>query len=151
ESLLVDTGNGGPAAPRDASRIMEAVRDAGVTRIDHLITTHFHGDHVGGLAELATHVPIREFIDHGPNVQPGPQIDPVLAGYAQLHSAARHRIVKPDERVAVTGVEWRIVSAGGQVIRTALPGGGQLNPFCRSFAKHDVNPVSGAPVGNTED
>jgi len=37
------------------------------------------------------------------------------------------------------------------VIRRALPGGGQPNPYCRTFTRHDVNPVSGAPVGNTED
>src|SRR4051794_10938115 len=50
ESLLMDTGNAGAvAAPRDAGRIMEAVRDAGLTQIDNLIITHWHGDHFGGL------------------------------------------------------------------------------------------------------
>jgi competence protein ComEC len=151
ESVLIDSGNGGAAAARDAARIVAAVKDAGLTQIDHLITTHFHGDHVGGLSELASHVSIREFIDHGPNVQPGPQIDPVLARYAQLHAAAGHRVAKAGDTLAVTGVDWRIVSAGGQVIKTAIPGGGQSNPLCRTFTKHEVNPVSGAPVGNTED
>lgn len=70
ESLLIDTGNAGAAAPRDAGRIMEAVKAAGLQQIDHVIITHWHGDHFGGLAELAAKVPIREFIDHGPNVQP---------------------------------------------------------------------------------
>ena len=151
ESVLIDSGNGGPAAVRDADRIMAAVKDAGLTQIDHLITTHFHGDHVGGLPELATRISIREFIDHGPNVQPGAQIDPVLARYAQLYAAAGHRVAKPNDKLAVNGVDWRIVSAGGQVIRTALPGGGQPNPYCRGFTRQQVNPVSGAPVGNTED
>jgi hypothetical protein len=32
ESLLIDTGNGGAAAARDAGRIMAAMKDAGVTR-----------------------------------------------------------------------------------------------------------------------
>src|SRR5262245_40670086 len=63
ESLLIDTGNAGAAAPRDASRIMAAVKDAGIQQIDHLITTHWHGDHFGGLAELASRITIREFID----------------------------------------------------------------------------------------
>jgi beta-lactamase superfamily II metal-dependent hydrolase len=68
ESLLMDTGNvGAVAAPRDAGRIVDAMKDAGVQRIDHLITTHWHGDHFGGMAELASRVPIGEFIDHGPN------------------------------------------------------------------------------------
>src|SRR5437868_13039506 len=64
ESLLIDTGNAGAAAPRDAGRIMEAVKAAGLQQIDHLITTHWHGDHFGGLAELASKITIREFIDH---------------------------------------------------------------------------------------
>src|SRR5437016_14400623 len=67
ESLLIDTGNAGAAAPRDAGRIIAAVKDAGLQQIDHLIITHWHGDHFGGLAELASHITIREFIDHGPN------------------------------------------------------------------------------------
>src|SRR5262245_11982792 len=72
ESVLVDTGNAGAAAVRDADRIMAAVKDAGVSHIDHLITTHYHGDHVGGLPELATRIHIKEFIDHVANVQPTP-------------------------------------------------------------------------------
>src|SRR6266849_4531548 len=71
QSLLIDTGNAGAAAARDAGRIMEAVKDAGLTQIDHLIITHWHGDHFGGLAELAKQVPIKHFYDHGPNTQPG--------------------------------------------------------------------------------
>ena len=74
-SLLVDSGNGGPqgAGPanaiRDSGRIIDAARDAGLTQIDHLITTHWHSDHFGGMAELASRIPIRHFIDHGPNAQ----------------------------------------------------------------------------------
>jgi competence protein ComEC len=151
ESVLIDTGNGGAAAPRDAARIMAAVKDAGLKQIDHLMTTHFHGDHVGGLLELASNVPVREFIDHGPNVQPGPQIDQLLQEYAQLYGKVKHRIVKPGDQIAVSGLDWRILSAGGQVIKPPLPGAGKPNQYCASFTKHETNPVSGAPVGNTED
>src|SRR5882757_9781477 len=79
ESVLIDTGNAGAAAVRDAERIMAAVKDARLDRIDHLITTHWHGDHFGGMAELTARVPIRNFIDHGPNVQPSPAVDEFLA------------------------------------------------------------------------
>src|ERR1700694_4506893 len=78
ESLLMDTGNVAPGAVRDAGRIIAAAKDAGLTQIDHLIITHWHGDHFGGLAEFAPQIPIKEFIDHGPNVQPGQAADDFL-------------------------------------------------------------------------
>jgi beta-lactamase superfamily II metal-dependent hydrolase len=151
QSVLIDSGNGGAAAARDAARIMAAVRDRGLTRIDYLITTHFHGDHVGGLPELATQIPIQEFIDHGANVQPGPQIDAVLQQYSQLYAKAKHTIAKPGDRIPLIGVDWRIVASGGSVLKTSMPGAGRPNPFCAAFAPHQTNPVSGGPVGNTED
>src|SRR6201986_1578146 len=98
ESLLIDTGNGGAAAARDASRIMAAVKDAGLKQIDHLITTHWHGDHFGGMAELASQIPIKHYIDHGPTVQPQPASDEFLANvYPKLYGAARRTIAKPGD------------------------------------------------------
>src|SRR5918995_509398 len=63
ESLLVDTGNAGG---RDLERIITALDAAGVKQIDHMWTTHYHGDHVGAMEELAKRVPIGRFYDHGP-------------------------------------------------------------------------------------
>jgi beta-lactamase superfamily II metal-dependent hydrolase len=151
ESLLFDTGNGGAAAVRDADRIVAAMKDAGVARIDYLTTTHYHGDHVGGLPELASRVPIAHFIDHGPNVQPGPNIDPVMMRYAELYAKARHTVAKPGDRIPLTGVDLRVVTSAGQTIKSAVAGGGASNPYCPGFKRHTVNPVSGQPVGNTED
>lgn len=54
ESVLIDTGNPGG---RDPSRIVAAAKAAGLTRIDHVLITHFHGDHFGGAAEVAQQLP----------------------------------------------------------------------------------------------
>src|SRR5215471_2007855 len=111
ESLLIDTGNAGAAAPRDAGRIMAAMKDAGVTQIDHLIITHWHGDHFGGLGELASHVTIKEFIDHGPNVQPGQAADDFLQKvYPQLYAKGKHTVVKPGDKIVVAGLDVRVVT-----------------------------------------
>src|SRR5437879_6982257 len=57
QSVLIDTGNGGAAAERDAGRILAATKDAGLTQIDHLITTHWHGDHFGAMETVASRIP----------------------------------------------------------------------------------------------
>jgi beta-lactamase superfamily II metal-dependent hydrolase len=152
ESLLIDTGNGGAGAVRDAERVLSAARDAGITQIDHLITTHYHGDHIGGLAELAARIPIRHFIDHGPSVQPNANIDAFLQkAYPELYSKVKHTVVKPGDRVPVAGLDVRVVTSAGEAIKAPLPAAGRPNPYCASFKPHVVNPVSGQPVGNTED
>src|SRR5260221_1806308 len=130
ESLLIDTGNVAPAAAiRDAERIMAAAKDAGLTRIDNLIITHWHGDHYGGMAELAKRIPIRHFIDHGPNVQPSPEVDAFLANvYPQLYANAKHTVAKPGHKIAVAGLDVQVVTSAGETIKTAVPGAGRPHP-----------------------
>src|SRR5205085_1583301 len=57
QSVLIDTGNGGAAAARDGDRILAAVKDASLTQIDHLITTHWHGDHFAAMEFVAAKIP----------------------------------------------------------------------------------------------
>lgn len=54
ESVLIDTGNPGA---RDPARIVAATRAAGLARLDHVLITHWHGDHFGGAAEVAQQIP----------------------------------------------------------------------------------------------
>ncbi|HLK49640.1 MAG TPA: MBL fold metallo-hydrolase [Bryobacteraceae bacterium] len=148
ESLLIDTGNAGAAAPRDAGRIVEAIQSAGLAQIDHLITTHWHGDHFGGMAVLAAQVPIREYIDHGPNVQPGELADNFLKEtYPQLYAKSKHTVVKPGDRIALTGLDVRVVTSAGQSIKTPLPGAGKPNPYCANFKPGENNAEDPQSVG----
>jgi len=149
ESLLIDTGNVGPeAAVRDAERIMAAVQDARLTQIDHLIVTHWHNDHFGGLAELAKRIPIKHFIDHGANVQPAPAADEFVAKiYPQLYANAKHTVVKPGDRIAVAGLDVRVVTSAGETIKAALPGAGAPNPYCANFKPGDNNAEDPLSVG----
>jgi competence protein ComEC len=119
ESVLIDTGNFAPdAAKRDADRIMAAAKDARLAQIDHLITTHWHGDHFGGMAEVANRIPIREYIDHGPNIQPVEAFGEFFAKtYPALCSKAKHTVAKPGDTVSVGGLDWRIVSAADRCLR----------------------------------
>ncbi len=63
ESVLIDCGNPGS---RDADRIYKtATEQAGIRAIDHLVITHWHTDHYGGVARLSERMPIHHYYDHG--------------------------------------------------------------------------------------
>jgi len=145
ESLLIDTGNGGAAATRDGDRIMAAIKDAGLSQIDHLITTHYHGDHYGAMENLAGRIPIRDFIDHGPNVQPNPATDEFLQKvYPGLYAKSKHTVAKPGDRIAVKGLDVRVVQSAGQGLTSALPGAGKPNPYCAAYKPKDPDPTENA-------
>jgi beta-lactamase superfamily II metal-dependent hydrolase len=145
QSVLIDSGNGGAAAARDADRIMAAVKDAGLKQLDHLITTHWHGDHFGGMSELAGRIPVRHFIDHGPNVQPAAAADEFLQKtYPALYGKTTHTVAKPGDTIPISGLEWRIVAAAGEVIKTPLAGAGQANPYCAAFKPQEVDKTENA-------
>lgn len=139
ESVLIDTGNIAPAAAdRDAARILAAAQDAGLTEINHLITTHWHNDHFGGMSALAAQIPIRNFIDHGPNTDPREVVDNFLANiYPELITNAEHTIVTPGDEIEIAGLEWNIVTARGEAITSVLPGAGQANPYCADFVPQE--------------
>ena len=148
ESLLIDSGNAGAAAVRDADRIVAAARDAGLRRIDHLLTTHWHGDHFGGMAELAARIPIRHFIDHGPNVQPGAAADNFLQmTYPQLYAKVKHTVAKPGVKISVAGLDVLVVTSAGETIKAAVPGAGLANPYCASFKPGENNAEDPMSVG----
>src|SRR6185369_4867078 len=127
ESLLVDIGNPGE---RDLSRIAETLRSAGVSRIDHMWTTHFHVDHVGTLFELAKQFPIQHFYDHGvPNPKDRIVSAAFLTTYAEL-SQGKRTIVKPGDKVKMSGLDITTVASANQFIRKNLKGGGRSNPAC---------------------
>jgi beta-lactamase superfamily II metal-dependent hydrolase len=148
ESLLVDTGNAGD---RDLGRIAETLRAAGVTKIDHLWTTHYHGDHVGALIELAKQFPVGHFYDHGkPHANDRIVSSQFLSSYESL-SAGKRTIVKPGDKVKMTSLDITAVAAGNQFIRTNLQGGGSQNTSCAGVAQRDesayIDPDNGESAG----
>jgi beta-lactamase superfamily II metal-dependent hydrolase len=63
ESVLIDSGNPGM---RDSRRIHQvASQTAGLKKINHYVTTHFHTDHFGGAADLAQLIPLGQVYDNG--------------------------------------------------------------------------------------
>ena len=92
ETMLIDTGYdqfGG----RDAVRVANAMKDAGKKKIDYLVITHFHPDHVGGVKNLAMLFPIGTFVDHGVPLDTGKYPD----AYAEAFAKAKHQVVAPGD------------------------------------------------------
>ena len=148
ESLLVDTGNAGE---RDLGRVADTLRTAGVSKIDHLWTTHYHGDHVGALLELAKQFPVAHFYDHG---KPHPNDRIVSAQFLSAYeslSAGKRTIVKPGDKVKMTGLEITAVASANQFIRTSLTGGGNQNASCAEVKPKDesayFDPDNGESAG----
>lgn len=132
QSLLIDTGYPGRNG-RDPGRIMAAVRDAHLDRIDYLLITHLHEDHDGGAAELARRVPIGTFIDTGSPVETSADVVAAFAAYEQARRKGRHLVPRPGDRLPFRGVDVDVVSADGQTLTHPLTGAGQPNPACATY------------------
>jgi beta-lactamase superfamily II metal-dependent hydrolase len=143
ESLLIDTGWPDFNA-RDAKRIVEAANLAKVRRIDDLIITHYHTDHVGGVPQLAERIPIGTFIDHGPGVETGKEAEDLAAAYSKAVAKSAHRVVKPGDRIPLQGVDVEVLTANGDRIVTPVAGAGHPNPFCAAVKRQEADPSENA-------
>jgi competence protein ComEC len=129
ESLLVDTGYAD--ADRDAKRIYSLAQQIGLTKIDYLAISHWHADHVGGLAALAKMIPIERFFDHGDAVDAVDRSR--LEGY-KVVAGAKRTILKPGDEIPIKGVKVLAVTSEEKNIPQAVNGGGP-NPLCENAAQ----------------
>jgi competence protein ComEC len=141
ESLLVDTGwpdNSG----RDADRILAAARNAGISKIDYAVITHYHVDHVGGVPQLVARIRVGTFIDHGPLRESDPATVQVHAAYEKVLATGKykHKVARPGEILPIRGMRMEVVSADGEVIDKPLPGAGQSNASaCAASPKYSAD------------
>jgi competence protein ComEC len=144
ESLLVDAGWPGNDG-RDVRRIQAAMKAAGISRIDHFITSHYHTDHVGGVAPLMAAVPIGTFHDHGTMTPPYEK--DYAASYEAYTAAVKARsTLKPG-----TSLTLRAASGGAPVTLafvaahgTVTDAKGTPNPACASAPAKPDDPSDNA-------
>ncbi len=137
-SLLVDTGwpdNKG----RDTDRIMAAMHDAGITKLDKVLITHFHTDHVGGVPNLVQRVQVGEFLDHGENREDSAITRHDYAAYLKAIQGKPRRIVHPGDTIDIPGLSITVLAADGEHI-AAVPGIKPVpNPLCASEPKWELD------------
>lgn len=142
ESMLIDTG--WTAGDRDAKRIYSAAQQAGLKKIDYLLISHFHADHVGGLATLSKMIPMGRFFDHGDAIEKENQ--QWLDSY-KTASAGKRTIVKAGDSIPLKGAPALVVSSNMQVLSAPVNGGGP-NPLCADAEqKAPVAPENQRTVG----
>ena len=134
QSLLIDTGWPGNDG-RDAGRIVAASKLAGISKIDYVLITHFHSDHVGGVPQLAARIPVGAFIDHGDNRETtnGPAVQGWQAYEQVLGTGKSKRItVRPGDVLPIQGMRVSVVSSDGALIDKPLTGAGAENAACKN-------------------
>ncbi len=139
ESVLIDTGWAGQGE-RDPKRIEHVVRVvAGLDHLDHVVTTHWHADHFGGIAGLSQRLKIERFWDRGlpdpaaPDndreaFPDGPRADDPLGIAYRKASEGRRKPLKAGDTLPLRGnVEAVVLASGGKVVETPS---GPANPAC---------------------
>jgi competence protein ComEC len=130
ESLLYDAG--WENDDRDAKRIFAAAREAGVSRIDHFVLSHYHADHAGGIPALSKLVPLGRCYDRGDFIEPENQRwrDAYLSVCKD-----RRTVLKAGDTIPLKGVRVDVVASNGELIATPLAGGA-ANPLCATAENH---------------
>jgi len=143
QSLLVDTGWGYNGF-RDANRIVAAAKLAKTKKIDYVLITHYHSDHVGGVPQLVQKLPVGTFIDHGPNREASKASQTLYSEYQTAMGSSNHILAQPGAHVPLKGMDVTLVSADGNVIGQPLSGAGGANQSCSGVAQKAADPSENA-------
>ena len=143
QSLLIDTGwsaDMGAKDPDSVQRIIAAAHRHGLAKLDYVLITHYHADHVGGVPELLSQFPVGTLLDHGPSREvPPPNLPPAAAEsqpaalypkYLEAIHGHRHRTMKPGETLDIGSLHLTVVTSDAVTIDHALAGAGNTIAEC---------------------
>lgn len=132
-------------AARDLKRIPDVLTAAGVTQIDHMWLTHYHGDHYGNMVDVSKRISITQLYDHGLSIEGDrPWVAAFQKVYAERYPKIPRSVVKPGDKIAFTGTDMTVVMSDGNPLTKPLakvPGAGRPNPLCAAFTARDESTV----------
>lgn len=134
-SLLMDCGWPGK---RDAERIAKTATDAGLKRIDHYLTSHYHTDHWGSVGELSALIPIEKYYHHAFPDASAKDVDPKLKETFLRVSEGKAVVVAAGSDVPLKGAQVKILCANGTVLNEAA-GSPQVRK-CEANPEHPAKP-----------
>jgi competence protein ComEC len=143
ESVLIDTGSAGE---RDSKRIVEvATQQAGLKKLDHVVITHFHTDHYGGLADLAKLIPVGTLHDHDITTAPPEKgQDRTFPEYKEA-KVDRRVVVKPGAKLALKqargSAPLTVTLVGALEKFTSLKGAKDNAELCKEHEARPVDPT----------
>ncbi len=149
ESVLMDAG-WADVDGRDAKRIQQAMQQAGITAIDHLVTSHYHMDHYGGVPDIAKLVEIKNFYDHG-KMAAMTEDARFAERFSAYQAAAKERTIalKPGDSISLKRaagtppIQLLCVASNSTVIN----GKAKTNPECTPLTPQEDTSENGRSVG----
>jgi beta-lactamase superfamily II metal-dependent hydrolase len=152
ESVLIDSGSA-DLTNRDLDRILKVLRDvSGRKHLDHAVVSHWHSDHYGNHAALASQIAIKNFWDRGiPETLEENKLSPERAEAFRVASQAyraasqnQSKTLKVGDKIplhsAKMPVELKTVTASGEV----LPNAGEQNVFADKHQPQPDDPTDNA-------
>jgi beta-lactamase superfamily II metal-dependent hydrolase len=140
ESVLIDSGWAG-FQDRDPIRIEKVLKnEAKLDHLDHLVTTHWHADHFGGVDGITRRLRVDHFWDRGlpdpkaanqdrANFPDGPFPGDALGENYRKAAEGKRTALKAGDTLPLKGVEVVVLASGGKVIDGPS---GPINPLCES-------------------
>jgi competence protein ComEC len=150
ESILIDSGNPGG---RDSARIHKTATEiAGLKKIDHYVTTHFHIDHFGGIAELAAQLPIGQVYDNGvPEKDPDQNPDDTFWKKASQpyreFKADKRNVIHPGDEIKLkqsSGPKLTLRCVAAKQKFVSPPAGAKTNPLCETGTTKPIDTTDNA-------
>lgn len=98
-TMLIDSGN-----PNEGP--LEYLQSLGIERLDMVVATHWHGDHIGDMGRIISAIPATEVITNG-RKSPNPNVEPMMAAIEA--TGGKIRVVKRGDQIKLGSLRFDVL------------------------------------------